>query len=56
MTANEIYMQTESLLGLDETRLHADIYYNLSLTNQSLYKDQTISRLYAKKPTDCMKN
>ncbi len=49
MTANEIYMQTESLLGLDETRLHADIYYNLSLTNQSLYKDQTISRLYAKK-------
>ncbi|EOO20115.1 MULTISPECIES: helix-turn-helix domain-containing protein [Bacillus cereus group] len=49
MTANEIYIQTENLLGLDETRLHADIYYNLSLTNQSLYKDQTISRLYAKK-------
>lgn len=49
VAAHEIYVKADSLLGIEETRQHADIYYNLSLINQSLYKDQSISRLYAKK-------
>ncbi|WP_410982855.1 helix-turn-helix domain-containing protein [Bacillus cereus] len=49
ITAYEIYKKIESMLGPEETEQHAHIYYNLSLVTQSLYKDQSISRLYAKK-------
>ncbi|PFK30546.1 transcriptional regulator [Bacillus cereus] len=49
ITAYEIYKKIERMLGPEETEQHAHIYYNLSLVTQSLYKDQSISRLYAKK-------
>ncbi|ENQ3077060.1 helix-turn-helix domain-containing protein [Bacillus cereus] len=49
MAAHEIYVKTESLLGLEETKQHASIYYNLCHVNKGLYKDKSISRLYAKK-------
>ncbi|MEN1937872.1 helix-turn-helix domain-containing protein [Paenibacillus sp. 102] len=49
VTALEIYKKIENMLGPEETEQHAHIYYNLSLVTQSLYKDQSISRLYAKK-------
>lgn len=37
------------MLELEETELHADTYYNLSIVSQNLNKDQSISRIYAKK-------
>ncbi|WJE55071.1 tetratricopeptide repeat protein [Bacillus cereus] len=49
MAAHEIYVKTESLLGLEETPQHASIYYNLCIVNKELYKDKSISRLYARK-------
>ncbi|SFJ59443.1 MULTISPECIES: helix-turn-helix domain-containing protein [unclassified Bacillus (in: firmicutes)] len=49
MAAHEIYVQIESLLGLEETEQHAAIYYNLCHVNKYLYKDKSIGRLYAKK-------
>ncbi|PEY28782.1 transcriptional regulator [Bacillus cereus] len=49
ITAYEIYKKIENMLGPEETVQHADIYYNISLVRQQLYKDQSISRMYAKK-------
>ncbi|MGZ9781219.1 helix-turn-helix domain-containing protein [Bacillus pseudomycoides] len=49
VVAYEIYKKLESMLGPKEIKQHAHIYYNLSLTSQSLFKDISISRLYAKK-------
>lgn len=49
MAAHEIYVKAESLLGLEETIQHARIYYNLCHVNKELYKDKSISRLYARK-------
>lgn len=49
MAAHEIYVKVESLLGLEETIQHANIYYNLCHVNKELYKDKSISRLYARK-------
>ncbi|MBO1625658.1 transcriptional regulator [Bacillus sp. SY8(2021)] len=49
VVAYEIYKKLERMLGPKETKQHAHIYYNLSLTSQSLFKDTSISRLYAKK-------
>ena len=49
ITAHEIYVQVESLLGVEEHLQHASVYYNLSVVNQRLYKDQSISRLYSTK-------
>ena len=39
----------ESLLGVEETEQHAHIYYNLCHVYKELYKDKSISRLYALK-------
>ncbi|MGE7875185.1 helix-turn-helix domain-containing protein [Bacillus paramycoides] len=49
ITAHKIYVKIESLLGLEETIQHANIYYNLCHVNKELYKDKSISRLYARK-------
>lgn len=49
ITAQEIYVQIESLLGGEESVQHADVYYNLSIIKQRLYQDQNISRLYSTK-------
>ena len=49
MAAHEIYVKIESLLDLEETTQHASVYYNLCLVNKALYKDKSISRLYAQK-------
>ncbi|MGG5796578.1 transcriptional regulator [Bacillus cereus] len=49
MAAHEIYVKIESLLDLEETIQHASVYYNLCLVNKALYKDKSISRLYAQK-------
>lgn len=49
MAAHEIYVKVESLLGLEETEQHAHIYYNLCHVNKEIYKDKSISRLYARK-------
>ncbi|PFZ12279.1 transcriptional regulator [Bacillus pseudomycoides] len=49
ITAQEIYVQIESLLGGEESVEHADVYYNLSIIKQRLYHDQSISRLYSTK-------
>jgi tetratricopeptide (TPR) repeat protein len=49
ITAREIYVQIDSMLGMEESLLHADVYYNLGLVNQRIYKDQSISRLYTQK-------
>ena len=37
------------MLGPEETVQHAHIYYNISHVRQNLDKDQSISRMYAKK-------
>ncbi|MGG0649662.1 WecB/TagA/CpsF family glycosyltransferase [Bacillus mycoides] len=49
IAAHDIYVQAESLLGVEETEQHAHIYYNLCLVYKGLYKDKSISRLYAQK-------
>ncbi|KWU65106.1 transcriptional regulator [Bacillus mycoides] len=49
IAARDIYVQAESLLGVEETKQHAHIYYNLCLVYKVLYKDKSISRLYALK-------
>ncbi|NWK69456.1 helix-turn-helix domain-containing protein [Bacillus paramycoides] len=49
ITAHDIYVQAESLLGVEETEQHAHIYYNLCLVYKEFYKDKSISRLYALK-------
>ncbi|MED0970531.1 transcriptional regulator [Bacillus paramycoides] len=49
IAAHDIYVQAESLLGVEETEQHAHIYYNLCLVYKELYKDKSISRLYALK-------
>ncbi|EEL50462.1 MULTISPECIES: helix-turn-helix domain-containing protein [Bacillus cereus group] len=49
VTAYEIYKKIENLLGPEETVQHASIYYNISHVRQNLDKDQSISRMYAKK-------
>ncbi|MEK5247196.1 helix-turn-helix domain-containing protein [Bacillus sp. FSL R9-9530] len=49
IAAHDIYVQAESLLGVEETEQHAHIYYNLCLVYKVLYKDKSISRLYALK-------
>ncbi|MGR3778735.1 helix-turn-helix domain-containing protein [Bacillus paramycoides] len=49
IAAHDIYVQAESLLGVEETEQHAHIYYNLCLVYKELYKDKSISRLYAMK-------
>ncbi|MCI0765001.1 helix-turn-helix transcriptional regulator [Bacillus sp. TL12] len=49
ITAYEIYKKIESMLGPEETEQHAHIYYNISQIRMHLYKDQSISRMYAKK-------
>ncbi|PFU41925.1 transcriptional regulator [Bacillus cereus] len=48
-TAYEVYKKIENMLEPEETELHADTYYNLSIVSQNLNKDQSISRIYAKK-------
>lgn len=47
--AHDIYVQAESLLGAEETEQHGHIYYNLCHVYKELYKDKSISRLYALK-------
>ncbi|WP_242227102.1 helix-turn-helix domain-containing protein [Bacillus cereus group sp. BfR-BA-01315] len=49
VTAFEIYKKIENMLGPEETVQHAHIYYNISQLRMSLDKDQSISRMYAKK-------
>lgn len=49
IAAHDIYVQAESLLGVEETEQHAHIYYNLCHVYKELYKDKSISRLYALK-------
>ncbi|MGU3371461.1 helix-turn-helix domain-containing protein [Bacillus mycoides] len=49
IAAHDIYVQAESLLGVEETEQHGHIYYNLCLVYKGLYKDKSISRLYAQK-------
>ncbi|MCM3738001.1 helix-turn-helix domain-containing protein [Bacillus cytotoxicus] len=49
ITAREIYVQVESLLGVEEHLQHANVYYNLSAVNSRLFKDKSISRLYSTK-------
>lgn len=56
ITAQEIYVQIESLLGGEESVQHADVYYNLSIIKQRLYQDQNISRLYSTKAYKLYKN
>ncbi|MDA1633550.1 helix-turn-helix domain-containing protein [Bacillus cereus] len=48
-TAYGVYKKIENMLELEETELHADTYYNLSIVSQNLNKDQSVSRVYAKK-------
>ncbi|EEM01680.1 XRE family transcriptional regulator [Bacillus pseudomycoides] len=55
ITAQEIYVQIESLLGVEESVQHADVYYNLSIIKQRLYQDQSISRLYSTKAYELYK-
>ncbi|OOR17653.1 helix-turn-helix domain-containing protein [Bacillus mycoides] len=49
IAAHDIYVQAESLLGIEETEQHAHIYYNLCHVYREIYKDKSISRLYALK-------
>ncbi|SFH97284.1 MULTISPECIES: helix-turn-helix domain-containing protein [unclassified Bacillus (in: firmicutes)] len=49
ITAHEIYVQVESLLGVEEHLHHANVCYNLSVIKQRLYKDPSICRLYSQK-------
>ncbi|PEI81462.1 transcriptional regulator, partial [Bacillus pseudomycoides] len=49
VTAYEIYKKIENMLDPEETVQHAHIYYNISHVRQNLDKDQSISRMYAKK-------
>nr|EEK67182.1 transcriptional regulator/TPR domain protein [Bacillus wiedmannii] len=49
IAAHDIYVQAESLLGVEETEQHGHIYYNLCHVYKELYKDKSISRLYALK-------
>lgn len=49
LTAYGIYKKIENMLESEETELHADTYYNISIVSQNLNKDQSVSRIYAKK-------
>lgn len=54
-TAYEVYKKIENMLELEETELHADTYYNISIVSQNLNKDQSVSRIYAKKAYELYK-
>ncbi|MED0960791.1 helix-turn-helix transcriptional regulator [Bacillus paramycoides] len=49
LTAYGIYKKIENMLEPEETELHADTYYNISIVSQNLNKDKSVSRIYAKK-------
>ncbi|QWH12465.1 XRE family transcriptional regulator [Bacillus mycoides] len=54
-TAYGVYKKIENMLESEETELHADTYYNISIVSQNLNKDQSVSRIYAKKAYELYK-
>ncbi|RWS44854.1 helix-turn-helix domain-containing protein [Bacillus mycoides] len=54
-TAYGVYKKIENMLEPEETELHADTYYNISMVSQHLNKDQSVSRIYAKKAYELYK-